>query len=899
MAVGLESQLITPSGSEVRQPDASGDAVEDDRFGPYRILGLIGEGGMGEVYRAHDPRMGRDVAIKVSAVRFTGRFEREVHAAAALSHPNVCHVYDVGPNYLVMELVEGPTLADRIQQSALPLEEALAIARQIADALEAAHEKGIIHRDLKPANVKITPDGVVKVLDFGLAKIAEPASAVSPESSPAVATAVTQVGQIMGTPAYMAPEQARGNSVDRRADIWAFGVVLYEMLAGHPLFTGTTTSDTLASVLKTEPDLAAVPALVRPIVERCLRKDPRQRWHCMGDLRLALEEGMSTAPIAEPRRNVLPWVVAGGFAIATVIALWTPWRDSRPAAPTLMRLSVDLGPDALFGTNHTAAISPDGTRLVFPSRGLDGKQHLAIRLLEQTQATVLPGTENGMDPIFSPDGREIGFFSNGSWKKIPFQGGATVTLGGATYAFGATLGEDGSIILSSAVTSPLYRVLSPGAAAKRITEVTNGENTHHWPQMLPGGQAVLFTASPNTVNLETSNIEAMSFKTGEKKILVHGGYYGRYLPSGHLVYMHEGVLYGVAFDADRLEVHGDRVALLEDVAYNPLAGSAQFDFSTTGTLVYTTSKTTRTWPIVWLDDSGNTQPLLSIPGVYSAPSFSPNGRQLAVTANTTGTSYVFVFDSQRGNLSRLTATVDAVGEAWAPDSKHIVFGTADRSGYGLSWVRSDGAGEAQRLLETAQLAVPWSFSPDGKQLGYFLIHPERQADIWTLPLDISDPDHPKAGKPELFLGTPAVENTPAFSPDGRWIAYRSNETGSNEVYVRPFPARPGSGWQISEGGGMYGMWSKNSELFYETADNRIMVVDYSVDGDSFIIGKRRLWSDRRLIYDGRLNLALHPDGKRFAVFEPPKAQESERNTVHVTFLLNFFDYLRRRIPTGK
>jgi serine/threonine-protein kinase len=800
-----------------------------------------------------------------------------------------------------MELVEGPTLAERIARGAMPLENALSIARQIAEALEYAHERGIVHRDLKPANIKVTSEGRVKVLDFGLAKAMYSDAEPLDPMTPTLTMHDTLAGAIMGTAAYMSPEQARGQPVDRRTDIWAFGVVLYEMLAGRHLFAGTTTSDTLAAVLKTEPDLAAVPALARPIVERCLRKDPRQRWRDIGDVRVALEEGVPIAPVAESRRTVLPWVIAGGFAIATVIALWAPWRDSRPAAPTLMRLSVDLGPDALLGTTHTAAISPDGRRLVFPSRGPDGKPHLATRLLEHTQATVLPGTENGRDPIFSPDGREIGFYSSGSWKKVPVQGGVPVTLGGAVFAYGATLGEDGSIILSSARSSPLYRVPAPGAAAKRITEVTNGETTHQWPQMLPGGQTVLFTASPNLVSDETSNIAAMSFKTGEKKILLRGSYYGRYLPSGHLVYMHEGVLYGVAMDADRLEVHGDRIALLEDVASNPSVGSAQYDFSTTGTLVYTAVKTPQTWLIVWLDSSGNTQPLLSTPGVYSAPRFSPDGRQLVVQANTSGTSYIFVFDSQRGNLSRLTATVDANGgAAWAPDSKHIAFGTASRSGYGLSWARSDGAGEAQRLLETPGQVVPWSFSPNGKQLAYMFFHPERQADIWTLPLDTSDPDHPKAGKPELFLGTPAQEVGPEFSPDGRWIAYRSNETGTYEVYVRPFPARPGNGWQISDGGGIYGLWSNNNrELFYETADNRIMVVEYSLDGDSFIPGKRRLWSDRRLLYAGTRNLALHPDGKHFAVFEPPKTPESERNTVHVTFLLNFFDYLRRRIPTGK
>src|SRR5215831_4349798 len=612
----------------------------------FRITAKLGEGGMGVVYRATDTKLSRDVAIKVLPERFAHdsgrmtRFQREAQVLASLNHPNIGAIYGVEERALVTELVEGPTLAERIARGALPMEDALSIARQIAEALEYAHERGIVHRDLKPANIKVTMEGRVKVLDFGLAKaMSSDAESLDP-MTPTLTMRDTLAGAIMGTAAYMSPEQARGQPVDRRADIWAFGVVLYEMLAGRALFGGTTISDTLASVLKTEPDLAAVRARFRPIVERCLRKDPRQRWRDIGDVRVALEQGVSTAPVAESRRTVLPWVLAGGLAIATIIsiALWAPWRDKRPASPPLMRLSVDLGPDALVGTTHTAAISPDGTRLVFPSRGPDGKQQLATRLLEQTQATVLPGTENGMDPIFSPDGREIGFYSNGSWKKIPAQGGAPVTLGGALFAFGATFGEDGSIILPINGASPLFRLPAPGATAKRITELTKGETTHYWPQILAGGQAVLFTASASLVNRETSDIEALSFRTGEKKILVRGGYYGRYLPSGHLVYMHQGVLYAVAFDADRPEVHGDPVVLLEDVACNPSTGSAQFDFSTTGTLVYTPGKATQTWPIVWLDDSGNTQPLLSTPGVYSGPRFSPDGRQLAVHGITSGRS---------------------------------------------------------------------------------------------------------------------------------------------------------------------------------------------------------------------------------------------------------------------
>ncbi|HYW46707.1 MAG TPA: protein kinase [Bryobacteraceae bacterium] len=878
----------------------------------YRITSKIGEGGMGEVWRATDTKLNREVAIKILPEAFAGdadrmaRFTREAQVLASLNHPNIAAIYGVEERALIMELVEGPTLAERIAQGAMPLEEALPIARQIAEALEYAHERGIIHRDLKPANIKVTSEGRVKVLDFGLAKAmsSDGAAASDPKASPTLTMRATVAGTILGTAAYMSPEQARGQTVDRRADIWAFGVVLHEMLTGRHLFAGPTISDTLAAVLKTEPDVAAVPALLRPIVERCLRKEPRRRWQAIGDVRVALEEGVPAASVAEPRPNVLPWAVAGVLALAMAVALWGPWRDTRPAGQPPMRLSVDLGPDAVAGTNITAAISPDGTRLVFPARGPDGKQQLATRLLEQAQATLLPGTENGRDPIFSPDGREIGFYSDGSWKEVSVQGGAAVTLCGAPFGYGAALGNDGSLILSRDREGQLFRVPAGGGPIQPVTKLANGEATQRWPQILPGGQSVLFTASANINNFDAANIEAASLKTGENKILVRGAYYGRYLPSGHLVYVHQGVLFSIAFDADRLEVQGTPAPLLEDVASNPTWGSGQFDFSGApsghGTLVYTAGKAAaQSWPVVWLESSGNTQPLLPTPGAWFVPRFSPDGGRLAVQGTAGGGSDIFVYDWQRGTMMRLTSAGQVNVPVWTPDGKHIVFGTVGAGGYGVSWVRSDGAAEAQRLLDTHQNAIPWSFSPGAKRLAYHEVDPQTQGDLWTVPLDTSDPAHPKAGTPEQFLRTPANELVPEFSPDGRWIAYRSNESGGNEVYVRPFPG-PGGKWQISTGGGLYGIWANNGrELFYETADNRIMVMEYTVDGDSFVPGKPRLWCDRRLPYTGTLNFALHPDGKRFAVFQAPEAIVGEKGSVHVTFLLNFFDELRRRIPAGK
>jgi serine/threonine protein kinase len=398
----------------------------------YRITSKLGQGGMGEVYRATDTKLGREVAIKILPDAFAldagrmARFAREAQVLASLNHPNIAAIYGVEERALVMELVEGPTLADRIAQGAMPLDEALPVARQIAEALEAAHEKGIVHRDLKPANINLTAEGKVKVLDFGLARVMQASGSDDPQSSPTLTMSATVAGVLLGTAAYMPPEQARGGAVDKRADIWAFGVVLYEMLSGRRVFAGDTVSDTLAAVLKTEPDVSSIPLQVRPIVERCLRKDPRRRWRDIGDVRMALEEGSPAATIAvamPTRRSVLPWATAAVLlAIAAGAASWIAWRATRQVDLPLTRLSVDLGPDAMTGLNLTAAISPDGRRLVFPARGPNGKQQLATRLLEQAQATLLPGTENSRDPFFSPDSQWIGFFADSKLKKVSLQG---------------------------------------------------------------------------------------------------------------------------------------------------------------------------------------------------------------------------------------------------------------------------------------------------------------------------------------------------------------------------------------------------------------------------------------------------------------------------------------------
>jgi serine/threonine-protein kinase len=868
----------------------------------YRITAKLGEGGMGEVWRATDTKLNREVAIKILPDAFAqdagrmARFTREAQVLAALNHPNIAVIHGVEERALVMELVPGPTLAERIAQGPIPLDEALAISKQIAEALEYAHERGIVHRDLKPANIKITPEGRVKVLDFGLAKaITGEVAQGDPASSPTLTmrAGASVAGMILGTAAYMSPEQARGQNVDKRADIWAFGVVLFEMLTGHTLFAGATISDTLAAVLRADVDLSLIAEPVQSVVEKCLRKDARRRWRDIGDVRLALEEGVPVATSPQPQRSVLPWAVTvGGLAVIAAAGWLVVWRGARPIEHPPTRLSVDLGPTAVAGFNLTAAISPDGRRLVFGARGPDGRQQLATRLLDQAQPTLLPGTEGGSDPFFSPDAQWIGFFAGGELKKISVQGGAPVTLCGAVNPKGASWGEDGNIIAAMGSQAPLYRISAAGGIRRSFTKLGTGELTHRWPQVLPGARAAIFTASPSIAVMHNSTIEAVSLKTGQIKILQRGGYYGRYLPSGHLVYVHQGVLFGIKFDPEKLEVKGTPVPLLDDVAANPLLGGGQFDFSATGTFVYEAGKSfAQTWHVNWLDGSSKMQPLVAAPDAYTYPRLSPDGRKLALIVN----GDIYVHDLERGTASRLTFSGDTISPVWAPDGKHLVFQSVSQ-GRRISWIRSDGAGDPQLLLEQANNSTPWSFSHLG-QLAYHERNPESGLDLWTLPLDLTDPDHPKPSKPEPFLRTLNDETVPQFSPDGRWIAYRSNESGSSEIYVRPYPATTVGKWPISTGGGTFALWSKNGrELFYETPDYRIMVVDYRVEGVSFVPAKPRPWSDKQLFYTGVFNLDLAPDGKRFAVLAQSEDTGPEKRSVHVVFLEHYFDELKRRIP---
>jgi Tol biopolymer transport system component len=875
-----------------------------DKLGPYEILAPIGAGGMGEVYKSRDTKLDRDVAIKVLPAALAqdperlARFEREAKVLASLNHPNIAQIYGIeesnGFRALVMELVPGQTL-----KGPLPLETALNYAKQIADALEAAHEKGITHRDLKPANVMVTPAGVIKVLDFGLAAVNRESTPGdgNPANSPTLTIGGTQAGMIMGTAGYMSPEQASGETVDKRADIWAFGVVLWEMLTGKQLFQGTTVSHVLASVLKDEPDFTQVPSKVRRLLRRCLEKDPKKRLRDIGDAMELLDvdaeaaPGASTVPLPSRLNKVWP----GAAALLAVVAAglgFGLYRATRPAElKPLVRLDVDLGADVSLGTaNGTdTIISPDGTRLVYESHG-----KLFTRRLDQPKAVELAGTEGvTFSPFFSPDGQWVAFFATGKLKKISVEGGSAVSLcdtpGGGG---GGSWGEDGNIIAALSVNAPLSRVPSAGGAPTPVTQFAQGEVTHRWPQILPGGKAVLFTAHNRTVyGFDDATIEVMSLVDHRRKTLVRGGTFGRYSHGGHLMYINKGTLFAVPFDVDALAVRGTPSPVLDQVLYNSGTGAAEVDVSHTGTMLYQSGGAAGggRFTAQWLNTAGKTQPLLTKADSYLYPRLSPDGTRLVLSAED-----VWAYDWQRDIMTRLSFSGGVTSPVWSPDGRYIVY----RAAQGMFWTRSDGGGKPQLLVQSKSTPVPYSFTPDGKRLAF---HETGSAfRLWTVPIE-SDGAGLRAGKPEAFQQTQFNERSPSFSSDGRWLAYASDESGSYQIYVRAFPDKGGK-WQISNGGGWYPVFSRNGhDLFFRTEDNRIMVAAYTAKGDFFVAEKPRIWSEKTIGDTGNngTNFDVAPDGKRIVALMPVEAPEAQQAHNHVIFLLNFADELQRKVPTGK
>ncbi len=804
-----------------------------DRLGPYEIVAAIGAGGMGAVYRARDTRLGRDVAIKVSQEKFGERFEREARVISSLNHPNICHLYDVGDNYLVMELIEGQTLADRIKQGAIPLEESLAIARQIADALEAAHEKGITHRDLKPGNVMVTEDGSVKVLDFGLAKVANvtPASGSDPELSPTISMHATQAGVILGTAAYMAPEQARGKNVDKRADIWAFGVVLFEMVTGKKPFAGEDLTDTLARVVRDEADLGAAPLELRPLLEKCLEKDPRKRLRDIGGIGPLLEIGrLKAAPRAAVRSTGRLWPgIAAALAVAAGVAVWAPWRTE--PAPQLARFEVAI-PENLTMTNAPPQLSPDGRHLSFSAES-GGVTQVWIRSLDTLEARPLPGTENVRGMAFwSPDSRSIAFSSGqpATLKRMEIDAGLPQRLCN-TASTGGAWGSQGVIVFVQ--PDGLYRVSETGGECSLLVtfDVTRGETGIDLPDFLPDGQHFLYrrTSAQNENNgIYVGSIDAEPGQQDPTVFLATASP-AVYAPSpngasGYILSSQDSTLLARPFDPDRLAFTGAAVP----VAANIGSRLGSFSVSGNGTLAYRAGAgLSGILQITVLDREGH--PVATVGGVGNnlEPAFSREGTQVAVVSAATSRD-IWLYDFTGKAATRFTvhpATDDS--PVWSPDDRYLVF-RSDREGGVRNLYRkaASNAGSEELLLKSAQQKLPTDWSLDGRFLLFTSADPTTGDDLWYLPLDGAGG---KPDEPQPYLKTEFNEAGARLSPDGRFVAYHSNASGSSEIYVRTFPDPSGGQWTISANGGTRPHWRRDGRELYYTAGNTMMAVAVTLE----------------------------------------------------------------------
>jgi len=785
------------------------------KLGSYQIVAQIGVGGMGEVYEARDTELGRGVAIKVLPPAFVNdperlsRFNREARMLAALNDPNIATIYKLedsgGTHFLIMELVPGETLRQRMaRKGPVPLQEALKIAVQIAQALEVAHEKGIIHRDLKPSNVKLTPDGKIKVLDFGLAKAFAGETGSDLSESPTVSAAATARGEFLGTAAYMSPEQARGKEMDKRTDIWSFGCLLYELLSGKQAFAGETVTDTIAKILQGEPDWTAfpanTPAQLCSLLRRCLQKDRTSRLRDVGDARIEIQEALgaprpSAAVIPPPRRAIFRWALIAGLACLVAAALagiatWllkpSPTSGSRMVARTVLNLPPG---DQLAALDYPAiAISPDGTQIAYVAMRGSTRQ-IYVRALDSLEPRPLSGTEGANTPFFSPDGQWLGFVTGGRLKKISLGGGPAMILESVSNNRGASWSSKGMIAFTPTASSPLLQISDSGGGSQALTLLQKGENSHRWPDFLPDGAAVLFTATG-----ATPAIAVQSLRSGERRDLVLGGTSPGYASSGHLLYVQGGKLMAVAFDARRLQVTGTAVPVAEGVLQaGGLTNGSQYSISATGSLVYIPGGAADAERLVWVTRSGIEQPLAAPPHAYVYPRISHDGRRVAVSIAEQDIE-LWVYDLTRDTLSRLTfgGNVNFI-PIWTMDGKRVAFYSNKEGPQDIFWELADGSGGLERLTSGDNPQLPGSFSPDGKLLAYFELSPTTGYDIWILRLS----DH----KVQPFLRSQFNEAAPAFSPDGRWLAYVSDESGRYEVYVQSYPGSGGK-YQVSTEGGL-------------------------------------------------------------------------------------------------
>jgi Tol biopolymer transport system component/predicted Ser/Thr protein kinase len=893
------------------------------RLGPYEILTAIGAGGMGEVYKARDTRLDRIVAIKVLPTHLADRselrerFEREAKTIASLNHPHICTLHDVGHqdeiDFLVMEYVEGETLAQRLVKGSLPIQQILQYAIEISDALDKAHRKGITHRDLKPGNVMLSKSGT-KLLDFGLAKLKQEVAPSIPDSQlPTLQGNITGEGTILGTLQYMAPEQVEGkqNEIDGRTDIFAFGAVVYEMATGRKAFEGKTSASVMAKILEVDPPSMASlqpmtpPALDR-VVKKCLAKEPEKRWQAASDVCDELKwiaEGGSQAALAttaaakgmRPSARLGMIAGVGALLLIALIASLAAWNRSKSSAPPqpVGRYVITVPATQELGVmngsaSHMLAISPDGTHIAYVAMQ-NGTMGLYVRASDSLEAKLVSGPEDAEveEPFFSPDSRWLGYLSGeGKLKKVPVSGGQPIVVSDVGFRFteGMTWGSRGNIIFGR-YADGLWQVPESGGTPKQLTSPASGPLNQLWPTFLPGSNAVLFTADSGT----SPQIAVLSLDTGKVRNLI-GGTDPTYSPSGHLLFTQAGALMAVPFDLQRLEIAGNPVPVVDGLlvhgSSNSISSSTDYSLSSNGTLVYVPGSS-RNAPVhlEWVTRDGAELPLPTAPHVYVLPKISPDGKRIAIGI-TEKDAQLYIYDIARDTLNRFTFQgSNNLGSLWTPDGKRIAYISNSTGPRNIFWQLADGTGGLERLNTSPQLSIPGSWSPDGKVLAYAIIDPHMGYDIWTM----TPSDH----KTQIFLQTKFNESAPQFSPDGRWLAYSSDESGHNEIYVVPYPG-PGGKWQISSDGGREPLWNRNGrELFFRNGNKMMATPIDTQHGFSAGTPKMLFQGQYVTLANSTPNYDVTADGQKFLMLK------STVQPTQINVIVNWFEELKQKVPTGK
>jgi Tol biopolymer transport system component/tRNA A-37 threonylcarbamoyl transferase component Bud32 len=907
--------LVAAAGSvSAGAAELSRENLVGRRLGPYEIAAHLGSGGMAEVYRARDGRLGREVAIKILPKEFTAdadrcaRFEREARLLAALNHPHIGAIYGLeqheGLHALVLELVDGHTLAEILRGGPLPLHQALTIGGEIAEALEAAHDKGIVHRDLKPANIAITRDGMVKVLDFGIAKatVEEPAPIFT--RSPTFEAGSTFEGTLLGTAAYMSPEQARGKPVDKRTDIWAFGCVLLEMLTARQPFGGETTSDAIAAILERDPDWSALPPAtppaIRRLLRRCLNKDARRRLHHIADARIEIEDtlreplgarsesaALSGARWFAGRRRV--WALASAAAalllalvVGAALIAWRPAPLASAAPVARLMITLPAAQTVEKGRFPPVAMSPDGDLLVYAAAVGGGRTSLFLRPIDQVAARVIAGTEGASTPFFSPDGRWLAFYAEGALKKVPIGGGVPLRISESPPVSGASWGEDNRIVFSTTLAgSGLWSVSADGGEPRQITTPHADEAQHGYPQILPDGKQVLFSVRRGDAwQVALLSLEDLAWRVvGNGRVVGEGA---QYVSTGHLVYAQGGALVATPFDVESGTLDQPPAPLLEQVETSRFGGAYFAIAARAGTLVYMPAHAASTdATLLRVDRDGRAAPLIDARAGYQSPAFSPDGRQLAVTIVSDTGSDVWLVDVERATRVRFTSGGASAFPVWGADGSRVAFQSSTPNPWNLFWKPRDGTSDPQPFLNAAgfDTAASWpsagasllpgtlptlsgagpqfptSWTADGSTLAFHERKPDGERDIWT----VSANDQPLP-----FLLTPFDEHSPRFSPNGRWLAYVSDEAGRDDVYVQPYPG-PGAKWLVSTSGGTSPVWSKDGRAIFYRSGDQMLMVDVKTDGEFSAGRPRHLFDIRFDADDNAPNYDVSPDGRWFVM----------------------------------